>query len=140
VSNFDEEEIEGVVRLAGPRRVACNQVLYHLGERGIEHYVIPACERHGIAVVAYSPFGQGRFRTRPVLDEIARARGATPRQVALAFLARRKSVLTIPKAVRLAHVEENAAAGGLKLNSSEIGRIEAAFPLPRARRGHVPTL
>lgn len=140
VSNFDEEEIEEVVRLAGPRRVACNQVLYHLGERGIEHHVIPTCERHEIAVVAYSPFGQGRFRARPVLNEIARERGATPRQVALAFLVRRPSVLAIPKAVHLAHVEENAAAGELRLTRPEVARIDAAFPLPKARRRHVPTL
>jgi diketogulonate reductase-like aldo/keto reductase len=140
VSNFDEADLDEVVRLAGPRRVACNQVLYHLGERGIEHYVIPACERHKIAVVAYSPFGQGRFRSRPALEEIARARGATPRQVALAFLVRRPSVLAIPKAVHPAHVEENAAAGGLRLSAAEIARIEEAFPLPKARRRHVPTL
>lgn len=140
VSNFDEELVEEAVRIAGPRRVACNQVLYHLEERSIEHYVLPTCQRHGIAVVGYSPFGQGRFRSHPVLEEIARSHGATPRQVALAFLVRRAPLFTIPKASRIAHVEENARAGDLHLTEEEIRRIDRAFPLPRPRRGHVPVL
>ena len=70
VSNFDEDRVEEAVRLAGPNRVACNQVLYHLGERTIEHYILPTCERHRLAVVAYSPFGQGNFRANRVLEEI----------------------------------------------------------------------
>ncbi len=140
VSNFDEELLERAVRIAGPHRIACNQVLYHLGERSIEHHVLPACERHGIAVVGYSPFGQGRFRSHPVLEEIARRRGATPRQVALAFLVRRPLLFTIPKAIRLEHVEENAKAGDLQLTEEEIQRIDETFPLPPPRRGYVPEL
>ena len=140
VSNFDEEDLEEAVRLAGPGRVACNQVLYHLGERAIEHYVVPACERHGVAVVGYSPFGQGRFKPPRVLDEIARARGATPRQVALAFLTRHPVTFAIPKAGQIAHVEENAGAGALRLTDEEIRRIDQAFPAGRPRRRSLPTL
>ena len=140
VSNFDEEDLEEAVRLAGPGRVACNQVLYHLGERAIEHYLVPSCERHGIAVVGYSPFGQGRFRPHRVLDAIAGERRATPRQVALAFLTRHPLTFAIPKAARIEHIEENAGAGELRLTEKEAGRIEAAFPAGRPRRGHLPTL
>jgi diketogulonate reductase-like aldo/keto reductase len=140
ISNFDEEDVEEAVRLTGPGRVACNQVLYHLGERRIEHYVLPACERHGIALVGYSPFGQGRFTSHPVLDEIARGRGATPRQVALAFLTRHPITCAIPKASQISHVEENAGAGTLQLTEAEIGRIDAAFPAGRPRRRSVPML
>ncbi len=140
VSNFNEEEVDDAVRIAGPDRIACNQVLYHVGERPIEHYVIPTCERHNIAVVAYSPFGQGRFRSHRVLDEIARAKGATARQVALRFLVRQSPVFTIPKASTLRHVEENAGAGDLRLTEDEIRRIDEAFPASRPRRGHVPVL
>lgn len=140
VSNFSEEDLEEAVRLAGPGRVACNQVLYHLGERTAEQYVIPACARHGAAVVAYSPFGQGRFRSHAVLEDVARAHGATPRQVALAFLVRHDDAFTIPKAVRLNHVVENAGAGDLRLSNDEISMIDRAYPRRRARRGYVPTL
>jgi diketogulonate reductase-like aldo/keto reductase len=140
VSNFDEDDVEQAVQIAGRGRVACNQVLYHLGERAIEHYVLPACERHGIAVVGYSPYGAGQFRSQRVLEEIAGARGATPRQVALAFLVRHPAAFTIPKAARIAHVEENAAAGELALTGDEIRRIDAAFPAGRPRRGRLPTL
>ena len=137
VSNFDVEDLEELAAL-GHGAGACNQVLYHLEERAIEHSVLPWCEANGVAVVAYSPFGSGRF-PRPngaggrVLAQVAAARGATPRQVALAFLTRRPSVLAIPKASRLAHVEDNAGAGDLELTSGEVAAIDAAFPAGRPR-------
>jgi diketogulonate reductase-like aldo/keto reductase len=138
VSNFDVAELEAVWALAGAR-LACNQVLYHLQERAIEHAVIPWCEQHGVAVVAYSPFGSGAFpgpRTRGgrVLQGVADAHGATPRQVALAFLVQRASVFTIPKAGRVPHVEENAAADGLRLTGADLERLERAFPRGRRPR------
>ncbi len=140
VSNFHEDEVEQAVRLAGPRRAACNQVLYHLAERTIEHHVLPTCTRHGIAIVAYSPFGQGTFRSHPVLEEIARVHGATARQVALRFLVRHPNTFTIPKASGVRHVEENAGAGDLQLTEEEIRRVDAAFPAGQSRRRHLPTL
>jgi diketogulonate reductase-like aldo/keto reductase len=99
VSNFGVDELEDAAAIAGTGRIACNQVLYHLGERAIEHDVLPWCEARGVAVVGYSPFGSGRFpagssRGGRVLAEVAAAHGATPRQVALAFLVRRPSLLS----------------------------------------------
>jgi diketogulonate reductase-like aldo/keto reductase len=140
VSNFDTDDLDEALAIAGPGAIACNQVLYHLGERHIEHAVIPWCETNGVAVTGYSPFGHDDFPAPRsaggrVLAEIARARGATARQVALAFLVRQPGVFTIPKAGSVVHVEENAGAGDLELTADEIARIEAAFPLGRARRG-----
>ena len=88
VSNFDVPDLEAAWAAGGKGRIACNQVLYHLEERAIEHAVLPWCEDHGVSVVAYSPFGHGRFpdlRTSGgrVLEEIAASHGATARQVAL---------------------------------------------------------
>jgi diketogulonate reductase-like aldo/keto reductase len=140
VSNFDKDEMQRAMATSGPGGIACNQVLYHLKERAIEHAVIPFCERHGVAVVAYSPFGQGDFpSTNPVLAGIASAHGANPRQVALRFLCRQPHMFTIPKAANLEHVEENAAAGDLVLTEAELAAIDRAFPLGRPRRG-VPLL
>ncbi|HEY9380828.1 MAG TPA: aldo/keto reductase [Burkholderiales bacterium] len=133
VSNFDEDDLQEAFDVAGAGQIACNQVLYHLQERAIEHAVIPWCEKHDVAVVAYSPFGHGDFpepdsRGGRVLEEIAKAHGATPRQVALSFIVRRPSVLTIPKASNVEHASENAGAGDLQLTDAEIARIDAAFP------------
>lgn len=133
VSNFDVDDLDEALALAGPGRIACNQVLYHLRERAIEHAVIPWCERNGVAVTAYSPFGQDDFPAAAsaggrLLGEIAADHDATPRQVALAFLTRRSSVFAIPKAARVAHVEDNAGALGLRLSEAEIARLDAAFP------------
>jgi diketogulonate reductase-like aldo/keto reductase len=134
VSNFDVPDLEDALEIAGEGRIACNQVLYHLEERAIEHAVLPWCEHHEVAVVAYSPFGHGSFpgpRTRGgrVLQEIAEAHNATPRQIALAFLVRRPSLFAIPKASRPEHAEENAKAGDLRLTPGELARIDNAFPL-----------
>jgi diketogulonate reductase-like aldo/keto reductase len=139
VSNFDERELARAVSIAGPGRVACNQVLYHLGERTIEHRVLPLCAAHGVALVAYSPFGSGDFASSPELDAVARARGVSVRQVALAFLTRHPVAFVIPKASRVAHVEDNAGAGDLELAPREVAQIDGAFPRGRARRG-VPML
>jgi diketogulonate reductase-like aldo/keto reductase len=133
VSNFDADDLGELLDVAGEGRVACNQVLYHLQERAIEHSVIPWCEAHGVAVVAYSPFGHNEF-PRPgsaggkVLETIAKAHGATPRQVALAFLTRRASVFAIPKASSAGHAADNAAAGHLTLTKDDIAALERAFP------------
>lgn len=138
LSNFDVADLEAAETIAGEGRIACNQVLYHLQERAIEHTVLPWCEQHGIAVVGYSPFGSGRFPgpRSPggrVLQEIAAAHGATARQVALAFLVRRPSLFTIPKASSPEHAAENAGAGDLRLTAAEVSRIDNAFPLGRPR-------
>jgi diketogulonate reductase-like aldo/keto reductase len=144
VSNFDEDDLAEAIGIAGAGRIACNQVLYHLEERAIEHAAIPASAEHGIAVVGYSPFGSGKFpqpgsRGGRVLAEIARAHGATPRQVALAFLIRHPALFAIPKASRADHARENAAAAGLTLTDDENARLDQAFPRGPRRPG-VPTI
>jgi diketogulonate reductase-like aldo/keto reductase len=145
VSNFDVADLEEVRRIAGSGHPACNQVLYHLQEHAIENTVLPWCERHGVAVVGYSPFGHrgglpGHRTSRGrVLTEIAAAHGATARQVALAFLVRRTPLFTIPKASNPDHTAENAGAGNLRLSEDEIARVDQAFPLDRRARA-LPTL
>jgi diketogulonate reductase-like aldo/keto reductase len=134
VSNFDVDDLDDVRKVAGSDKIACNQVLYHLHERAIEHRVIPWCEAHGIAVVAYSPFGHNDFpnprsEAGRVLQKIAQAHDATARQVALSFLTQRACVFAIPKASTAAHAADNAGAGDLTLSADEIAMIEQAFPL-----------
>jgi diketogulonate reductase-like aldo/keto reductase len=140
VSNFDTDDLNELLAVTGKGKIACNQVLYHLLERAIEHAVIPWCEKHGVAVVAYSPFGHNEFPTPrskagDVLQGIADAHGASPRQVALAFLTRRDSVLAIPKASSAEHATDNAAAGTWTLDESEISALDAAFPRGPKPRG-----
>jgi diketogulonate reductase-like aldo/keto reductase len=142
VSNFDVDDLEELAALAKPGRPVCNQVLYHLEERGIEHAVLPWCESRRIALVGYSPFGSGRFPSArspggKVLGELAAAHGVTQRQVALAFLVRRPSLFAIPKAGNPEHVAENASIP--KLGPAELQQLDAAFPLGRRPRS-LPTL
>ncbi|MHC2108926.1 aldo/keto reductase [Methylobacterium sp. CM6246] len=140
VSNFDVPDLAAAWKAGGQGRIACNQVLYHLEERAIEHAVQPWCEAHGVAVVAYSPFGHGSFPGPGtpggrVLESIAANHGATARQVALRFLVRRPSTFTIPKASSPEHAADNAGAGALSLTGTEFVQLDAAFPPgPRPRR------
>jgi diketogulonate reductase-like aldo/keto reductase len=138
VSNFDETELEAAAAIVGSEQLACNQVLYHLDERSSERSVIPWCEARSVAVVGYTPFGRAAFPPpggAVALENLARARGVTTRQLALAYLTRRPGLFTIPKASTRRHVEENAAAAALVLEDSEVRSIEAAFPLGPARAG-----
>lgn len=144
LSNFDEGELAEAKEIAGPRGAVTDQVLYHLGERAIEHAVLPWCEENAVALMAYSPFGSGDFPSATsaggkVLAEIARAHDATPHRVALAFLIRREAVFAVPKAGSAAHAIENARASELVLTEEEIARIDRAFPLGAKPRS-LPTI
>ena len=139
VSNFDADDLDEMLAVAGEGKIACNQVLYHLQERAIEHAVIPWCKQHRVAVVAYSPFGhndfpQPRSKAGAVLQTIAKAHGASPRQIALSFLTREPSAFAIPKASTSQHAADNAAAGELVLSKDEIVALDKTFPRgPRPR-------
>jgi diketogulonate reductase-like aldo/keto reductase len=129
VSNFDDADLDEAAALVGADRLACDQVLYHLGDRTIEHRVAPWCARHRTALVGYSPFGsRGGFPKSRVLEAEARRLGATPRQLALAFLIR-DGAFAIPKSSNPAHVDELAAVDRITLDAEAIAAIDAAFPL-----------
>jgi len=134
VSNFDVPDLEHALEVAGEGRIACNQVLYNLLERDAEHVLQLFCERHKIALVAYTPLAASGLPRAgswegDVLAGIATKHGVTARTIALAFLLRRKNVFTIPKTGNPAHVEALARAGDLVLHADEIATLENAFPL-----------
>ena len=140
VSNFDADDLDELLEVAGSGKIACNQVLYHLQERAIEHAVIPWCAKHGVAVVAYSPFGHNDFpkpdsKSGAMLRTIAKRLGASARQVALAYLSREAQVFAIPKASSAEHAAENAAAGDLALSADDIATLDKAFPRGPKPRG-----
>jgi diketogulonate reductase-like aldo/keto reductase len=142
VSNFDVADLEEAQGALVREKIACNQVLYHLGERSVEAHEIPYCRAAGIATVAYTPFGRGDWEDAPgahELQRIAAVHGVTPHAVILAFLTRNDLTFAIPKAASGTHVHENAAAGDLRLSEGELAVIDRAFPAKK-RRGGLPTL
>ncbi|MDB4983257.1 MAG: uncharacterized protein JWM82_4009 [Myxococcales bacterium] len=145
VSNFNISDLEEAESALTSGRIACNQVLYHLEERHIDGGLIEHCRESNIAVVAYSPFGHGSFPRAGspggrALAAVAARLGATPRQVALAFLARKAPLFTIPKASSVAHVEENAGALTLALESVDLAALELAFPVNAGSDDELPML
>lgn len=130
VSNFDVDDIGELLAIPEGRQCAANQVLYHLGERGIEWALAGLCRRHGIALMAYSPFGEGVLLKDRRLARIARSIGATPSQVALAWLLRRDDVIVIPQTSDVAHAVEDRRATSLRLSPAALAELDAAFPPP----------
>ncbi len=133
VSNFDVDDMQELRGLKAGTNVSANQVLYHLGSRGIEFDLIADCAREGEMVMAYSPLGQGSVLRNPVLGQIARDRGVSPAAIALAWTLRHDNVVAIPKATNLDHVKENAAAADLVLDERERAALDKAFPPPRRK-------
>jgi len=134
VSNFDVDGLKSAQAVLKEQRLACNQVLYHLKDRGIERKLIPYCREHGIAVMGYSPFGHGQFpkpqtKAGRVLRQVAAKEDRTERQVALNFLTR-DGVYAIPKAGKPTHVWENSQALNWTMSEESVARIEEAFPRP----------
>ena len=135
VSNFDVAEMEELLA-AGGQSVTANQVLYNLTRRGIEYDLLPWQQTHRVPVMAYSPVEQGRLADHRALDKLARARGVTPAQIALAFSLIRDDVISIPKATDPAHVRDNRAAADIVLSDADLAALDAAFPPPR-RKGEL---
>jgi len=138
VSNFDIEDLEEAQSHLGKEKLACNQVLYHIEERGIERALIPYCHQRSIAVVGYTPFGKKPVPSEStesgaVLAAVAKKHGVTVRQVLLAFLVRLDGTCSIPKASHPDHVRENAGAGDLILDAEDVAQIDGAFPAPKQR-------
>ncbi|HEY9869319.1 MAG TPA: aldo/keto reductase [Candidatus Obscuribacterales bacterium] len=135
VSNFDIADLQEAESCLAKEALSCNQVLYNLHARGIERKLIGYCRQRNIAVVGYTPFAQRKppapaSRAGQVLASIAEKHSATVRQVILAFLVRLDGLFTIPKAAKVEHVKENAAAGDLLLDESDIQDIDAVYPAP----------
>jgi diketogulonate reductase-like aldo/keto reductase len=135
VSNFDAGQTKAAQAALRNHKLAANQVLYHLGERGIERTLIPFCRDQQIAVVGYTPFGRGAFPPAgsaggKVLAQIAERNHRTVRQVILNFLTRMPELFTIPKAGDSEHVRENAGGAGWSLSAEDIVAIDRAFPAP----------
>ncbi|MEV0774362.1 aldo/keto reductase [Streptomyces sp. NPDC050433] len=135
VSNFDPADLRELADVPGGDAMATNQVLYNLTRRGTEYDLLPRSRERGIPVMAYSPVEQGRLLTAPALETVARRHGATPAQVALAWVLRRSEVIAIPRAGRPDHVRENRAALSLTLTHDDLAALDEAFP---PVRGPVP--
>ena len=131
VSNFDTSDMRQVVGLPGGADCASNQVLYHIGSRGIEYDLLPWCTEHRVPIMAYSPVGQGgRLLQSRALATVAKRHNASPAQIAIAWTMRHGNVISIPKASDPDHVRENAVAGDIVLTDEDLAAIDAQHPSP----------
>lgn len=133
VSNLDLMEMKKLVALPGGKACAANQVLYNVTRRGIEFELLAWCRESGIPVMAYSPVEQGRLLGHAALKKVAARHGATPAQVALAWVLRQEGVMAIPKAGSASHVRENRGALDLKLSAHDLADLDREFAPPKGR-------
>jgi diketogulonate reductase-like aldo/keto reductase len=131
VSNLDPAEMKSLLALPGGKACATDQVLYNLTRRGIEFDLLPWCRERALPVMAYSPVEQGRLLGHAALKKVAGRHGATPAQVALAWVLRQDGIIAIPKAASAAHVRENRAALELRLGVEDLAELDREFPPPR---------
>ncbi|WP_440284390.1 aldo/keto reductase [Escherichia fergusonii] len=138
VPNLDYADMQALWQTTGGKQCATNQVLYHLGSRGIEYDLLPWCQQQHMPVMAYSPLAQaGRLRNslfnHPVVIDIAHRHNATAAQILLAWVISHQGVMAIPKAATVDHVKQNAAALDLTLSSEELALLDKAFPAPQGK-------
>ena len=133
VSNFDTDDMEELVALPDGKKLAANQVLYNLTRRGIEHDLIPWSQKVRLPLMAYSPIEQGDLLRHPALRKIAASLGATPAQVALAWVLAQPGICAIPKAGRPEHVTDNHRALKVHLKPPDMAALDAAFPPPQKK-------
>jgi diketogulonate reductase-like aldo/keto reductase len=131
VSNFDPSDMAELAKVAAKGACVANQVLYHLGARGIEWDLLPELRRDRIALMGYSPLGQGRVLSNRALKSVAKKHGVAPATAALAWVLRHDHAIAIPKAASLEHVRANAAATELKLDAEDLEALDKAFPPPK---------
>ncbi len=130
MSNLDVADMEKVISLPHGEDCVTNQVLYNLKDRGVEFDLLPWSLQHGMPVMAYSPIGEGKLRNDVTLASIAERHGATPAQIALAWVLRRDGVMAIPKAGSMKHVEENFNSMSIELTEEDLCELDAHFPAP----------
>jgi len=134
VSNFDVDDLRELREVDDGERCAMNQVYYSAGQRGIEFDLLPWQRQQRLPLMAYCPIDQGALAGNRALQGIARTKGVTAAQVALAWVLRQPDVIAIPKAVQAAHLRENLAAASIELSAAELARIDAAFAPPTRKR------
>ncbi|WP_271145631.1 aldo/keto reductase [Brevundimonas sp. NIBR10] len=134
VSNLDMRAMTIMEGIDGAEHCQTNQVLYHLGSRGVEFDLLPWMQERTMPLMAYSPLGRGELLEHPALIAVADRHGATPAQIALAALMLREGVVLIPKASTIAHVEDNAAALDIQLDGEDLEALDRAFPPPTSEQ------
>ncbi|QKO23259.1 aldo/keto reductase [Rhodoferax sp. BAB1] len=130
VSNLDLDDMRELWDVPGGSACAANQLLYNLGRRGIEWALLPWLRERGMVTMAYSPIEQARLLRQPGLKDFARRHGVTPAQAALAWLLGQEGMIAIPKSASVAHVRENAAAGGFTLEAVQRAELDRLFLPP----------
>lgn len=134
VSNFDTADMAELWQLPGGDRCAANQVYVSLSQRGVDFDLVPWQRGRRVPFMAYSPIDQGTLARAKALRPLAERLGATPAQLALAWLVGRGDTIAIPKAVREPHLRENLAAANLVLDDAARAELDRLFPPPERKR------
>jgi diketogulonate reductase-like aldo/keto reductase len=130
VSNLDAPDLDRLASVPGGNRAQTDQVLYNLGRRGPEYDLIPRCREAGMPLMAYSPVDHGRLLEHLAVRDMARTKGVTPAQLAIAWVLRIPGVSVVAKASTRAHVRENRAAMEIGFSQAELDQLDAMFPPP----------
>jgi diketogulonate reductase-like aldo/keto reductase len=123
VSNFNLKQLEEALALSETKLIT-DQVSYSLADRTwVKNGVLAYCQENDILLTAYSPVKRRFIRGNKPLQALARARGVSPQQIALAWLVNQPRVITIPMSFDPEHQAGNLAAADIVLSESELVRF-----------------
>jgi diketogulonate reductase-like aldo/keto reductase len=131
VSNLGLKELQEWLGVSRADKTLANQVMYSIGQRGIDFELAPWCLEHKIALMAYCPLSQGSIPAKPALKRVAERHRATPAQIMLAWVLRHEHVIAIPKSARPERVRENVQAADIVLSAEDLMDLDKEFPAPR---------
>lgn len=139
VSNFDVKDLQEMDQKKNSQNCQANQVLYNLGERGIEFDLLPVMQEKQLPLIAYAPIAQGdrlggQLSASSNLQEIAQNHQATIFQILLAWSIRLGQTLAIPQSGKAEHVIENLKAAEIELTEAEIAQLDKDFPKPTTKQ------
>lgn len=138
VSNMDIDDIQEILSISKGQNCLVNQVLYHLGSKGIEYSLKPFMEKNNITTMAYCPIAQGGKLKNQLLNsesvlKIADKYNISAIQVLLVYMLQKENTISIPKASKLVHMKEIVACKNIHFMEEDIILLENEYPKPKTK-------
>lgn len=135
VSNMDIDDMKEILSTPQGQNCMVNQVLYHLGSRGIEFSLKPFMDKNGILTMAYCPLAQGgrlnkRLLSSNAIKQVAKKHDISIMQVLLCFVLMQTNTIAIPKSSKLKHTKENINCLNIKLDEEDLALLSSEFKAP----------
>jgi diketogulonate reductase-like aldo/keto reductase len=137
VSNLDTEDMKALMA-AGGKNCVTDQVLYHIGSRGVEYDLLPWLKKNRMPMMAYCPLAhtaekRRKIEAHPIIGEMAERHHVSKAGIMLGFVMQDPMVFTVCKASSIEHVRENCQAAELVFSEAEMKDLDREFAPPHEK-------